>query len=289
MLSAWRRIAAILRGIVCCLRLVAAIDSTSRPNTVVMMPESAKSGSAAPHPHEQMLRLVARGFHRELVNYGVREPEILTVAAHLLDNVMLKSPPASRQVEKYNEQFRIPDVQDEWRSERRYRLQGVTLAPLDPARSADVARWLENPKARESFVPRFPDSAAQLASYFAAPEREYFAVEFEGRFVGIVGAENIDTESSKLEMRKLVGDPGLRGRGIGKRATFLFLYHVFVSRRFHKVYLHTLDGNIRNLNLNGNLGFSLEGVFFDDVTINGDRKDLVRMALTEPAWRALFR
>jgi len=32
----------------------------------------------------------------------------------------------------------------------------------------------------------------------------------------------------------------------------------------------------------------LEGVFFDDVMIEGVRQDVVRMALTEPAWRKLF-
>ena len=89
-------------------------------------------------------------------------------------------------------------------------------------------------------------------------------------------------------MKKLVGDPGMRGKGIGKRATFLFLYHMFVIRKYYKVYLHTLDINISNLNLNGNLGFSLEGVFFDDVNIDGARQDVLRMALTEPAWRKLF-
>jgi hypothetical protein len=29
-------------------------------------------------------------------------------------------------------------------------------------------------------------------------------------------------------------------------------------------------------------------VFFEDVTIDGKRQDVVRMALTEPAWRILF-
>ncbi len=28
------------------------------------------------HPHEQMLKLVAKGFYKELINYGVKEPEV---------------------------------------------------------------------------------------------------------------------------------------------------------------------------------------------------------------------
>ena len=252
------------------------------------MSEPAKSEKVPANPHEQMLRLVARGFHKELINYGVKEPEIVTVAAHLLDNVVLKSPPASKQVEKYNRLFTIKDVKDEWTDAQRLGLHEVSLSPLTAGHVGQIAGWLENPKIKASFFPRFPETAKKLTEHFQAPGQEYFAIWHQKDFVGIIGGENIDSESTKLEMKKLVGDPAMRGKGIGKRATFLYLYQVFVIRKFHKVYLHTLEINIRNLNLNGNLGFSLEGVFFDDVMIEGVRQDVVRMALTEPAWRKLF-
>ncbi len=250
------------------------------------MPANVKPAPA--NPHEQMLRLVARGFHKELIKYGVKEPEVVTVAAHLLDNVVLKSPPTSKQVEKYNQLFTVKDVRDQWAEARKLGLHEVTLSPLEPGHVTQGAGWLENPRISSSFFPRFPESVAKLTEHFQSPGQEYFAIWHLENFVGIIGAESIDPSSTKLEMKKLVGDPNRRGKGIGKRATFLFLYHVFVVRKFYKVYLHTLDINIRNLNLNGNLGFSLEGVFFDDVAIDGERQDVVRMALTEPAWRKLF-
>lgn len=240
------------------------------------------------NPHEQMLRLVARGFHKELVNYGIKEPEIVTVATHLLDNVVLKSPPSSKQVEKYNQLFTIKDVHNQWADAKQHSLQEVRLTPLQTDQTGQIAVWLENPKINSSFFPRFPEPAVELTKYFRSPGREYFAIWYRQNFVGFIGAENMDLGSGKLEMKKLVGDPAMQGKGIGKRATFLFLYHMFVVRKFYKVYLHTLEINIRNLNLNGNLGFSLEGVFFDDVMIEGVRQDVVRMALTEPAWRKLF-
>ena len=252
------------------------------------MSEPAKSEKVPANPHEQMLRLVARGFHKELIKYGVKEPEIVTVAAHLLDNVVLKSPPASKQVEKYNRLFTIKDVRNQWSDERKLSLHEVSVSPLDLDQIERVAIWLENPKIKASFSPRFPESAESLKRHFQDCTREYLSIWYQHDFVGIIGAENIDPDSAKLEMKKLIGDPNMQGKGIGKRATFLFLYHVFVTRKFYKVYLHTLEVNIRNLNLNGNLGFSLEGVFFDDVMIDKSRQDVVRMALTEPAWRNLF-
>jgi len=71
-------------------------------------------------------------------------------------------------------------------------------------------------------------------------------------------------------MKELIGRSELRGRGIGKRATFGFLYHTFMIRNFNKVYIHSRDINIRDISLNSRFGFELEGVFLDDV-IDGDR------------------
>jgi diamine N-acetyltransferase len=110
-----------------------------------------------------------------------------------------------------------------------------------------------------------------------------------GRLVGIIGCENLDRASGKTEMRKLVGDPELRGRGIGKRATFGFLYYAFMVLDLHKVYMHSRDINVRNINLNSGFGFELEGVFLEDVpTPDGRRADLIRMALLKPLWLAVF-
>jgi RimJ/RimL family protein N-acetyltransferase len=79
--------------------------------------------------------------------------------------------------------------------------------------------------------------------------------------VGIVGGEEIDLTAGKLEMKKLLGEPGLQGKGIGKWATFGFLYHTFVIRKLNQVYIHSRDINMRNINLNSRFGFELEGVF----------------------------
>ncbi|MEZ5276875.1 MAG: GNAT family protein [Opitutaceae bacterium] len=152
----------------------------------------------------------------------------------------------------------------------------------------DLLEWLQIPRIRDSFHPLFPDSVEDLARHLLAPEREYLAIAYKDEFVGTIGTETIDLASGKAEMRKLVGKPQMRGKGIGKRATFLFLYHAFAIRGYEKIYLHTLDANIRNLNLNANFGFILEGVFFEDVVVDGARRDVVRMALTEPVWRKMF-
>ncbi len=249
---------------------------------------AAKPAAALRQHHEQMLKLVAKGFYNELINYGVNEAEVLTVAGHLLDNVMQKRGPASKPAEFYNQLFSIKDVRDDWARARRLTVEQLTISPMDPAAVPKIAVWLKAPEIRESFYPRFPDSPEELARYFQSPDREYFSIFHQRRLVGMIGAENIDLESGRLEMRKLVGDPEMHGKGIGKRATFLYLYYVFVIRKFRKVCLHSLDINIRNLNLNGKFGFEVEGVFLEEAMVRNKRRDVVRMALPEPVWSALF-
>jgi RimJ/RimL family protein N-acetyltransferase len=238
--------------------------------------------------HEKMLRLVTASFYKELVNYGVNSAEVLSVAGHLLDNVMQNGGAGSKGAEFPPGLAFINTIRDEWAAGKRLSVDAVTILPMRPDLTPQVASWLEVPAIRQSFYPGFPEKKEELALYFQAPARKYFAIYFEQELAGIIGAENIDIQSSKLEMRKFVGDPRMHGKGIGKRATFLFLYYVFILRRFHKVYVHSMDANIRNLNLNARFGFELEGVFLQDVAIQKQRLDVVRMSLVRPVWLGLF-
>ena len=81
---------------------------------------------------------------------------------------------------------------------------------------------------------------------------------------------------------------GLRGKGIGKRATFGFLYYAFMILNLNKVYIHSRDINMSNLNLNSRFGFELEGVFFEDLKVGDQRQDVVRMALFKSLWLQIF-
>jgi RimJ/RimL family protein N-acetyltransferase len=245
-------------------------------------------GAVTDQNHKQMLKLVAKGFYNELINYGVNKGEVVSVASHLLDNLLQNGASNNQPVDCYSRFFTIKDVKNDWSTSRRLSLHEVSIRPIDLRRVGEVAAWLQAPAIQESFYPRFPRRERELEAYFESIERQYFTIDYQGRAVGIIGGENIDTQAAKLEMRKLVGDPRLRGKGIGKRATFLFLYHAFLIRNVNKVYIHSMDTNIRNLNLNGKFGFELEGVFLEEAVVENGRRDVVRMALTRPSWLKLF-
>lgn len=246
------------------------------------------AGELARQHHEQMLKLVARSFYREMINYGVAGPDVLSVAGHLLDSVMQFEAPAGAAQDTHRHLFAAADVVDDWATERRLKLGDVSIAPFEEHAIPQVVSWLRSSSMRETFHPPFPDSTLGLARYLQDVQREYFLIYFASTLVGMIGAEGMDRDAARLEMRKLIGDPTMHGKGIGKRATFLFLYHTFLIRGFEKIYVHSMDTNIRNLNLNRKFGFELEGVFFQDVVIGRERRDVVRMALLRPVWLNLF-
>src|SRR5438874_2629290 len=205
-----------------------------RPTTA--MDERDDKEVAGKKQRDQMLKLVSKGFYNELINYGVGKNEVLRVASHLLDNLLAQEKKPAQGVEYYNGMFTLASVKDEWTDRKQLAIQHVTLRPLQLADVSKVVTWLKVPAIRESFVPAFPENESELQKYFTHPRREYFGVYYNDQLVGIVGGENIDLTAGKLEMKKLVGEPGLQGKGIGKRATFGFLYYTFMIRNLKGLY-----------------------------------------------------
>jgi RimJ/RimL family protein N-acetyltransferase len=252
------------------------------------MDEQSDKEIANKKQRERMLKLVSKGFYNELINYGVRKAEIVSVASNLLGNLLGEEKKPAKDVEYYNGTFTLASVKDEWADRKQLGIQHVMLRPLHMPVVSKLVGWLKDRAVRESFVPAFPEKESELQEYFAHPTREYFSIDYNDQAVGIVGGENIDMRAGKLEMKKLVGESGLQGKGIGKRATFGFLYYAFMIRNLNKVYIHSRDINLRNINLNSRFGFELEGVFLDDIAVGDKRQDIVRMALFKPLWLQIF-
>jgi len=247
-----------------------------------------KEKTASRQQRDQMLKLVAKGFYNEMTKYGVQKDEIVRVTSHLLDNLMATPKQPDTNITYYNDLFTLASVHNDWQACQQLSVQHVTIRPLQPDLIPKILDWLQTPSIRESFVPAFPQKEADLRRYFADPTREYFGVYFENLPVGIVGGENVDRQAGKLEMKKLVGETGLQGKGIGKRATFCFLYYAFMILNLNKVYIHSRDINMSNLNLNSRFGFELEGVFFEEVKVGDQHHDVLRMALFKTLWMRIF-
>jgi len=104
-------------------------------------------------------------------------------------------------------------------------------------------------------------------------------VIFEGRPVGCVAYLDHDAEQRRAELRKMIGDPGLRRRGLGREAAELWVGYGLGALGLKKIYLNTLVTHIRNITLNEELGFRVEGILRNEVLVDGEHRDVLRMGL----------
>ena len=248
------------------------------------------------HQQAQTLRLVTQSFCTELVRFGVDKSDLVSVSVQLLDYVTDgASGPARPDVPFPNAEadsgeagasawpFALDDIEAGEAGVLRYR--ETELRPLSRGEVAGVSRWVRDDQVRQTLIGLLPRSPEPLGRHLLhAPGNAYFGIHVGGVLVGVIGGEGFDGSARKVEMRKLIGERAYRGRGFGKQATFLWLYHAFRVQGVNKVFLHTLDANVRNINLNARLGFELEGVLYQDVRLGGTYRDVVRMGLLRSRW-----
>ena len=100
-----------------------------------------------------------------------------------------------------------------------------------------------------------------------------------GTPIGAMAMLDHSTDQKRAELRKLIGDPSYRGQGIAEEATRLWIQYGLQGLGLEKIYVSTLQTQIANIKLNENIGFKLEGLLKNEVLIDGERRDVLRMAL----------
>ena len=97
--------------------------------------------------------------------------------------------------------------------------------------------------------------------------------------IGLMGFLDYDNIHHKAEMRKLIGEEEYRERGYAKEATMLWIQYGINNLELKKIYLYTIENNIRNVSLNKELGFMAEGILRKECLIGDKYSDLLRMGL----------
>ena len=86
--------------------------------------------------------------------------------------------------------------------------------------------------------------------------------------VGLIGLLNIDNTNRKAEFYICIGEEGVKGCGIAKKASMLLLEYAFNDLCLNKVYLYTEQENISAQKLFEKLGFKKEGLIEKDLIYN---------------------
>jgi RimJ/RimL family protein N-acetyltransferase len=141
-----------------------------------------------------------------------------------------------------------------------------------------IMGWIENIQGRDFFLSRIDDIEIATDAIIKDPKHVFGLVLKDGEPIGIMGYMNYDSKNRKAELRKIIGELDYRGKGYGKKATNLWLSYGIQSLNLRKIYLYTFDTDLRNIRINLDMGFQLEGIFRQENLYSDGAKDILRMA-----------
>ncbi len=238
-------------------------------------------------PHKDIpdvtLEAFARGFFREASCYGFKAADYIRFVNRLLD-VAIVNDDSSNTPHDFHRAQSTEELQTSHdRCVDKLPLIGhrVVLRQFEPRNDLGlVRRWLCDPQGRHfalsSSTPVLPDPSR----LFARPDTRAAMVTLtDDEPIGVLAYLNHDVIQHKAELRKLIGPPAMRGKGLGKEATQLWLAYGRSGLELKKIYLNTLDTNTRNVRLNESLGFQVEGILRNEVLLDGKYRDVLRMGL----------
>ncbi len=141
-----------------------------------------------------------------------------------------------------------------------------------------IVGWIEDIQGRDFFLSRIDDIELATDVIIKDPKHIFGLVLKDGEPIGIMGYMNYDAKNRKAELRKIIGELDYRGKGYGKKATNLWLSYGIQSLNLRKIYLYTFDTDLRNIRINLDMGFQLEGIFRKENLYSDGPKDILRMA-----------
>lgn len=141
-------------------------------------------------------------------------------------------------------------------------------------------RWLADPAGRYFLLSRTTSERLDIREVVHSKTTVLGIITLpDSTPIGAVAFLDYDPVQRKAELRKLIGDAEQRRKGFAKEASALWIRYGFKALALKKIYLNTRDTDIRNVRLNEELGFVVEGVLRNEVLIDGTYHDVLRMGL----------
>lgn len=162
----------------------------------------------------------------------------------------------------------------------------VLLRALEKDDMKNVLKWVNNGKVTYFMV------TGQKPSTIYDLEKEYdglagdgknimFAMidKETGKHIGNIGLYNIRPVSLAAELRIIIGERNMWGKGVGTEACSLIVKYAFDRLNLHKVFLGVNKDNTGGLKCYENVGFVQEGILRDEIYRNSRFYDAVRMSI----------
>jgi RimJ/RimL family protein N-acetyltransferase len=118
-----------------------------------------------------------------------------------------------------------------------------------------------------------------------ADEWARFAIEADGRVIGVIGLHGQNRREGTTEFGIYIGDRAYLGKGYGRDAVNVLLGWAFRVQNWRRVWLEVLATNERAIRAYRACGFVEEGRLRKQAFFNGQYVDMVLMGLLREEWR----
>ncbi|NLL37097.1 MAG: UDP-4-amino-4,6-dideoxy-N-acetyl-beta-L-altrosamine N-acetyltransferase [Fretibacterium sp.] len=158
-----------------------------------------------------------------------------------------------------------------------------------PALAPLILKWRNSPEVRAQMLRQHliseEEHARWLETVSKAGASTFVRVAFWGdRPFGVVNLSDVDRAFSCALWGLYIGEPDLRGRGLGKALLAHLLFWGFEELSLYRLYASVLEKNTAAQVLYGKAGFRDEGVWKGHVLTERGRQDLLWVGMTAPEW-----
>jgi RimJ/RimL family protein N-acetyltransferase len=232
------------------------------------------SDSRPPLP-DMTVEVAARSFHKEAVGYGFALADFVHFTNTLLGIAMAshhgREPPRTVVQPPRDRYPSLPVVGP-----------NVTIRRFgEPGDRERLEDWVMDEQGRFFLLSTSSGRTQTVEHLIQRPTNLIGMVTVDGRPVGCVAYLDHRADQARAELRKMIGERDMRGRGLAREAAVLWLGYGLGALGLKKIYLTTLVTHVGNIKINEELGFRVEGVLRNEVFIDGEYHDVLRMGLWE--------
>lgn len=163
----------------------------------------------------------------------------------------------------------------------------VTLRALEAADADAMLRWMRDPEVAENLGLRSAPSRERTEAFLLRARTDASvvarAIVVGGVHVGNVVLDAVDRVVGRARLHIYVGEPAMRGKGVGRKAVALAVALAFDELGLQKVYLTVHAKNARAIASYEAAGFAVEGVHRREFLLGGELVDELYMGILAPA------
>lgn len=161
----------------------------------------------------------------------------------------------------------------------------VRLVPLTDAVLDDYWDFLHEPEGRRLTGTHATFTREQVAAYLVGRPQQHDRADWavlriaDGAFLGEAVVNDLDPDNESAGYRIALAGPSVYGHGYGTEVTRLVVDHVFAATGLHRLALEVFDFNVRARAVYERCGFQVEGRLRDALLWDGERHDVLVMAV----------